>query len=196
MKTSKIILIILIVIDLGFVIFFTATYFNPFMLMSSSQIYNMGKEEFRKGEADTTSDEAIKKAVKFFNVAYKKGYKEKELFVSLFQSYQRLNEDEKAEEALNNAIAIYPQDVELYYYRGEHWMGHKKYKEAYNDFNSAITLPFDSAEFELIDAAYYNRGAISWIQGDTAKANVDYWKANALAGDTLTSYDVYTKDLK
>lgn len=196
MKTSKIIIIILVVLDLGFLLFFAANYLNPFMLMSADQVYDMAKEEFRIGEQDTTNDKSIQKAVKFFNVAYEKGYKEKELFVSLYQCHTRLKDDAKAEEALNKAIELFPEDVELYFMRGEHMFGHRNWDAAYNDFNKSITLPFDSAEFDLIDAAYYNRGAIAWLKGDTAKANADYWKANALAGDTLNTYDIYCKDIK
>lgn len=195
MKASKIFLIVFLTIDLLFVVFFTATYTNPYMLLSGSQIYDMGKDEFKKGEQDTNGTVSLEKAAKYFEKALKKGYKEKELFVSLYQCYDRLNNNDKVKETLTKALELFPKDVELFYYKAAWEMETKNYQEAFKDFNSAITLPFDSAEFQLIDAAYYNRGAISFMQGDTAKAFEDYRKANQLAGDTLEAYEVYIKTL-
>ncbi len=196
MSISRIILVVFVVIDLGFITFFALTYSNPYMLLNGDQIYEMGKDEFKKGEQDTNSTVGLEKAAKLFEKALKKGCKEKELFVSLYQCYDRINNLPKVEETLNKALQVFPKDVELFYYRGQFEMEQKKWKEAYADFNTAVTLPFDSTEFTLIDAAYYNRGAISFINGDTAKANADYWKANALAGDTLESYPDYVKTIK
>jgi tetratricopeptide (TPR) repeat protein len=195
MKASKIVLIVFLSIDLLFVAFFAASYTNPYMLLSGTQIFEMGKDEFKKGEQDTAGTASLEKAAKYFEKALQKGYKERELFVSLYQCYDRLNNNEKVQETLGKALELFPKDVELFYYKAAWEMETKKYKEAYADFNNAITLPFDSAEFQLIDAAYYNRGAISFIQGDTAKAFEDYRKANQLAGDTLEAYEVYVKTL-
>ena len=197
-KASKIVLIIFIVIDLCYVGFFVIAGANPFMFTSEKEIYQMGVDELSIGIKDEVNKRGhIEKAIKYFEMAKKRGYNERDLYVRLHESYQQLGDRNKEEEVLTKALELFPKDKEFLLYRGLSRLQQKKYPLAQTDFNQIITIDTTSKDTsEYLDDAFYNKGAITYKQGDTTKAAIDFKIAQGLTTDTLKKYDVYLKTLK
>lgn len=73
------------------------------------------------------------------------------------------------------AIAVYPENFEAYYHRGNCQMNLRNYEEAVADYSEAIAIHPDYAD------AYANRGQAKFYLNDRAGA-CDDWKQATLLG--------------
>ena len=159
---------------------------------SGQQFYQNGLDHFRSADhGDYHDQEGLKKAIKDFEKSIEKGYKERDVFDKLSSSYQLLNDDlTSAERVYSLGLKFYPTDIEFYFRRGDCRKELRKHKESFEDFNQAIML--DTArKFEYINSAFYQRGAMRYILGDTINAEKDRQIAQSLTDHELRIYSDY-----
>lgn len=128
-------------------------------------------------------------AANYLQLSVDRGENDRVVFYDLFVCYDMSHHDDKAEITLDKAIEFYPDDFEFHYLRGEKRKELKKHRLAFEDFNTALTL--DSTENEQVYSAYYNRGAMTFILGDSLTAMKDWKTASKMVGRELRDYSDY-----
>jgi tetratricopeptide (TPR) repeat protein len=129
-------------------------------------------------------------AAKYLQLSVDKGLNDRMVFHDLYVCYDMSHHDDKAEITLDKAIEFYSDDFEFRYLRGEKRKELKKHRLALEDFNAALTI--DSTENEQVYSAYYNRGAMTYILGDSLTAMKDWRTACKIAGRELRDYSDYS----
>jgi tetratricopeptide (TPR) repeat protein len=160
---------------------------------SGTEYFESGLKNYQLGDhGDYFDDVWLNKANKDFEKAIVKGYKEREVFDKLAWSYLHLNQSDykNAEKVYSLGIDQFPKDGEFYFCRAMCREDQKKFKEALWDYDKAISL--DTLEkFEYLSSAYYDRGAMSFILGDTISAERDRTKAQLIKNEELRAYKDY-----
>jgi tetratricopeptide (TPR) repeat protein len=156
--------------------------------------YEAGLKYYQEADGGDVYDyQGMKNAIVNFEKAIEKGYKKREVFDKLTWSYRLLNQDnENMERVYSLALEHYPNDVEFYFRRGDCRKELKKHKQAFDDFNKAIQLD-TTRNYEYINDAFYERGAMRFILGDTVNADKDREIAKSMTEFDLRTYQDYCK---
>ncbi|RKD16578.1 hypothetical protein BCY91_17180 [Pelobium manganitolerans] len=169
--------------------------------MISCEYFTSGRQFYEKGlkfyelsdGGDVYSTPELEKAIENFEKSIKKGFKERDVFDKLTWSYRILNQDNKnMERVYSLALKNFPNDIEFYFRRGDSRKELQKYKLALEDYNKAILLDKER-KYEYINSAFYERGAIKYILGDTVNANKDRDIAKSITDHKLRTYKDYCK---
>lgn len=163
-------------------------------LQTGRQLYESGLDNFKAADhGDYHNDEGLAEAIKDFEKSIEKGFNERDVFEMLAQSYHFLNQDlENEERVYSLGLEAHPGDFEFHYYRGECRKELKNQKGAFEDFDDVIAL--DTARNgEYVSDAFYERGAMRYILGDTINANKDREVAQSLADYELRTYSDYCR---
>jgi tetratricopeptide (TPR) repeat protein len=99
----------------------------------------------KKGKKDefiplTASDKAFDKAAKLYEKITKKEPKNDAAFYNLGRSYNKLNKDEEAREALSEAVKLKPDDIEYQIELGAILIKLSEYDEAVKILKKAVSL--------------------------------------------------------
>ncbi len=165
---------------------------DPFQ--TGKQLYNSGLKHFKSADQECYPDhDGLSKAIVDFEKSIDKGFKERDVFDKLTWSYLLLNRDnENAERIYSMGLQSFPDDIEFYFRRGGCRKELKKYKEAFDDFNQAILLD-TTRKYEYINNAFYERGAMRYILGDTINADKDREIAKSITDHELRTYQDYCR---
>jgi tetratricopeptide (TPR) repeat protein len=163
-------------------------------LKSGQELYESGLDYFRSADhGDYHDQEGLRKAIIKFEMAIEKGFKERDVFDKLTSSYHFLNQDlENVERVYSLGLEVFPNDIEFYFRRGSCRKELKKHKGAFEDFNQTILLDSTSTS-EYISSAFYERGAMRYILGDTVNANSDRKIAQGITDYELRDYSDYCR---
>ena len=172
----------------------TVVLFSCDTFQTGKQLYNRGLEHFKSADHECYHDhDGLSKAIVDFEKSIDKGFKERDVFDKLTLSYLLLKRDnENAERIYSMGLQSFPDDIEFYFRRGGCRKELKKHKEAFDDFNQAILL--DTArKYEYINDAFYERGAMRYILGDTIIADKDREIAKSITDHELRTYQDYCR---
>ncbi len=176
MKISKLLIWICCIL---LIVAFIYYYSNIFV--SGRTLYELGIDNYKKGyQEDVYITEPIERAAFYFEKAIDKGYLEKDVFDRLTRCYAVLEDHVSAERANTKAISQFPKNAEFYYSRADHRKQLKRYRDALEDYTSAIEL---NPSYEYISDAYFDKGAMEYLLGDTVLANKDRISAIKIKGD-------------
>lgn len=178
--------LILICLTLSIVLFSCDTF------QTGQQLYNRGLNHFKSADhGDYQDHDGLNKAIWYFEKSIAKGYKERDVFDILTRSYLLLNDDnQNAERIYSLGLQTFPSHIEFYFRRGVCRKKLKKHQQAFEDFNQAILL--DTArKYIFINNAFYERGAMRHILGDTINASKDREIAQSLTKHELRTYPDY-----
>jgi tetratricopeptide (TPR) repeat protein len=159
---------------------------------TGQQHYERGLSYFKLADhGDYHDPDGLGKAINEFEKGIKKSYTDRDVFDKLTWSYHLLNDDnENSERVYSIGLKYYPKDIEFYFRRGDDRKELKKYKAALDDFDKAIVL--DTAkQYEYINDAIYQRGAMRYILGHTINAFKDWQAAQKITNHELRTYDDY-----
>ena len=170
----------------------TIVLFSCDTLQTGQQLYKSGLDHYQSADHGDTHDfVGLTKAIADFEKSIKKGFKDRDVFVKLTWSYLWLNCDKQnSERVYSLGLQTYPNDIEFYFRRGGCRKELKKYQQAYEDFNQSILLD-TTRKYEYINDAFYERGAMRYILGDTINANMDREIAKSLTDYDLRTYKDY-----
>ncbi|KFF02908.1 hypothetical protein [Flavobacterium reichenbachii] len=162
------------------------------LFISGQTYFERGKNSFLTAVEDDSFDhKKLEDAILNFEMAIKKGNKERELFDKLGSSYSLLNGDHyNAERIYDKAIINYPNDAEFYFFRANCKKEQKKFKSAFLDYEKCINLA-QTQKADFLKEAIYNRGAISYKLGDFLKAEKDWKLAQIKTDYKLRTYQDY-----
>lgn len=161
---------------------------------TGEQLYKSGLAHFESSDhGDYHDQEGLKKAINKFEKSIEKGFKERDVFDRLTWSYQLLSSDnENAERIYSLGLIAFQNDIEFYFRRGGCRKELKKHKEAFEDFDRAILLD-TIRKYEYLNSAFYERGAMSFILGDTINAEKDREIAQNMTDHELRTYQDYCR---
>jgi tetratricopeptide (TPR) repeat protein len=187
--------IVFSIIFIGFVCIFA-----PYILTSKSKLYEQGLVEKRKGfNRDVINSEHLFKALINFRIAMIKGYKGREIFINTYWCYHEIDFGHPCyrsiETVLTKGLKYYPHDIEFYYRRANARLGLRKFKDALSDYDNAI-LYDKTRKYEYINDAFYNRGAIKYMLGNSTGAKYDFVNAQKITTYELRVYQDYCKQWK
>lgn len=171
---------------------FTIVLFSCDFFQTAQQLYKSGLDHYNSADHGDTHDYVgLEKAIADFEKSIKKGFKDRDVFDKLTWSYRILNQDNKnMERVYSLALENFPNDIEFYFRRGDSRKEQKKHKSALEDYNKAISL--DTArKYEYINSAFYERGAMKYILGDTLNADKDREIAQSITDHELRTYHDY-----
>ncbi|HWA34916.1 MAG TPA: hypothetical protein VG737_12330 [Cyclobacteriaceae bacterium] len=163
---------------------------QPVVLTSKYIQYKIGMFLMKTArQDDMIFVDRFENAANYLQLSVDKGLNDRTVFRDLFICYDMSQHDDKAEITLDKAIEFYSADFEFRYLRGEKRKELKKHRLAFEDFNTALTI--DSTKNEKVYSAYYNRGAMKYILGDSLTAMQDWKTASKIAGRELRDYSDY-----
>nr|WP_315193767.1 hypothetical protein [uncultured Flavobacterium sp.] len=164
------------------------------LFISGQTYFERGKNSFLIANEDDCFDhQKLEDAILNFEMAIKKGNKERELFDELASSYYMLNGDNyNAERIYDKGIINYPNDAEFYFCRANCKKEQKKFKSAFLDYEKCIDLA-KSKKVDFIKEAIYNRGAMSYMLGDFLSAEKDWKLAQMKTNYKLRTYQDYSQ---
>ncbi len=170
----------------------TIALFSCNSFQTGQQLYKIGLEHFKSADhGDYHDHDGLSKAIFYFEKSIEKGFMERDVFDKLTWSYLRLNGDKQnAERVFSLGLQTFPNDIEFYFRRGGCRKELKKHKEAFDDFNQAILLD-KTRKYEYINNAFYERGAMRYILGDTTNAEKDREIAKNITDHELRTYHDY-----
>jgi tetratricopeptide (TPR) repeat protein len=159
---------------------------------TGQQLYKSGLDHFKSADHGDTHDYVgLEKAIADFEKSIEKGFKDRDVFDKLTRSYWLLNNDKQnAERIYTLGLLTFPNDIEFYLGRARCRKELKKHKLSFDDFNQAIILD-PSRKYEYISDAYYDRGAMRYILGDTLNAEKDREIAKSISAHELRTYKDY-----
>jgi tetratricopeptide (TPR) repeat protein len=159
---------------------------------TGQQLYKSGLDHFKSADhGDYHDHDGLSKAILDFEKSIDKGFKERDVFDKLTWSYLLLNSDnQNAERVYSLGLQTFPNDIEFYFRRGGCRKELKKHKQALDDFNQAILLD-TTRKYEYINNAFYDRGAMRYILGDTINADKDREIAKSITDHELRTYQDY-----
>ncbi len=165
------------------------------LILASCDNLHTGKGLYRSGLAyykasdhgDYHNLKLLEKAINKFEKSIKKGFGERDVFDRLATSYILLSDDnESAERIYSLGLKALPSDIEFFFDRGNCRKKLKDHQGAFFDFNQAISLD-TTKTYEYRYSAYYERGAMRYILGDTVNATKD-----RVIAQKMTDYDLRT----
>jgi tetratricopeptide (TPR) repeat protein len=161
-------------------------------LQTGQQLYKSGLDHFKSADHGDYHDYVgLEKAIADFEKSIEKGFKDRDVFDKLTRSYWLLNNDKQnAERIYTLGLLSFPNDIEFYLGRARCRKGLKKHKQAFEDFNRAILLD-TTRKYEYINNAFYERGAMRYILGDTIDADKDREIAKSITDHDLRTYQDY-----
>lgn len=172
-----------------------------FMLVSCNRAqigqrnYEMGVRYYELSDHGDYHDQPeLDTAIAYFEKAIEIGFKERDVFEKLAWSYNGsfVQDIENMERVYTLALTHFSNDVEFYFRRGNCRMNLGKYRAAYGDFNCAILLD-TGQHFEYISNAFYERGALSFLFGDTLNADRNWKTAQKSSKCKLRPYPDYCR---
>ncbi|SIT74497.1 tetratricopeptide repeat protein [Pontibacter indicus] len=178
--------IITIVLTIGAIVFLVLMLSDPYFFASTKKMRKNAESKLEEGIMGNPN--AFKEASYFFNALIEQGHGDRQTHDLLYWSYRYDKNFAQAEEALNDALDVYPNDLGFLYHRAEMRLELGKYEAALEDYNAVI--PAASGESYFYDALY-GRGAARYKLGQEQEAEADRVKAQALTQDTLQAYTVY-----
>lgn len=176
---------------------FTIVIFSCDTFQTGIQLYKSGLDHYSSADYGDTHDYVrLEKAISNFEKSIRKGFKDRDVFDKLTWSYRILNQDNKnMERVYSLSLENFPNDIEFYFRRGDARKEQKKHKLALEDYNRAISL--DTArKYEYINSAFYERGAMKYILGDTVNADKDREIAKSITDHELRTYHDYCQQWK
>jgi tetratricopeptide (TPR) repeat protein len=170
----------------------TIVLFSCDILQTGQQLYKSGLDHYKSADHGDTQDYvALTKAIADFEKSIKKGFKDRDVFNKLTWSYLWLKGDKQnAEKVYSLGLQTYPNDIEFCFRRGGCRKELKKHQQAYEDFNQTILLD-STRKYEYINDAFFERGAMRYILGDTINAKKDREIAQSLTDHDLKTYKDY-----
>lgn len=181
--------IITIVLTIGAIAFLVLILSDPYFFASTKKMRKNAEAKLEEGIMGNPT--AFKEASYFFNSLIDQGHGDRQTYDLLYWSYRYDKNFAQAEEALNEALDAYPDDLGFLYHRAEMRLELGRYEEALEDYNAVI--PAAGSESFYYDALY-GRGAARYKLGQEKEAEADRVKAQALTQDTLQTYTVYFKE--
>ncbi len=159
---------------------------------TGEQLYKNGLTHFESSDhGDYYDQEELKKAISQFEKSIEKGFYEREVYYWLSLSYLFFNSDnENAERIYSLGVNKFQNDIGFHFGRGSCRKKMRKHKEAFEDFNKVILLD-TSRKYEYLSNAFYERGAMSFILGDTINAIKDRDTAQSMKSHQLRTYKDY-----
>ena len=183
------------------IIFLTLLYISePYLLSSGNKLYEQGVVEMKQGIVhDMIKPDHLLKAIIYFRVAMIKGYKERSIFTNAYWCYHDYDFSHpwyrSIESVLTKGLKYYPQDIEFYFRRANARTELKEFQNALLDYDMAILLD-KTRQYEYINEAFYNRGAVRYMIGDQTGARNDFIKGQKMSGYTFREYHDYCKKWK
>lgn len=168
--------------------------FKPDLLLSGRMLYSLGLNKYNTGDhGDYYDDDKIKSAAWYFEKAIGKGLKTRDVFDKLALCYLVLDDERNADRAFTMGLEYFPKDAEFYFYRGNSRKEIKDFKGALADYSAVIEV---QPIFKYISDAYYYRGAMSYLLGDTIRAETDRIIAQKGKDHELRTYADYCQLFK
>ncbi|MBX0332263.1 tetratricopeptide repeat protein [Pontibacter sp. HSC-14F20] len=180
--------IITIVLTIGAIVFVVLILSDPYFFANTKKMRKNAEAKLEEGIMGNPN--AFKEASYFFNSLIDQGHGDHQTHDLLYWSYRYDKNFTQAEEALNEALEVYPDDLGFLYHRAEMRLELGKYEEALHDYNAVIPAANDKSFYY---DALYGRGAARYKLGLKEEAEEDRLKAQALTQDTLQTYAVYFK---
>jgi tetratricopeptide (TPR) repeat protein len=176
---------------ISIVVLIALLYFYPNLFLSGKMLYKIGLFQYRRGDHGDYDDWGkMKSAAFYFEKALYNGFRNKDLYEHLAHCYGILQDKVNAEKTYTLGIEQYPKDVEFHFYRGAYRKELKDFRGAFIDYDSVIKL---NPKSEYIKNAYFDRGAMSYLLGDTVSAKFDRLQVKKLAGYDWRTYEDYCK---
>ena len=159
---------------------------------TGQQLYKSGLDHFKSADhGDYHDHEGLSKAILDFEKSIGKGFRARDVFEKLSRSYLLLNGDnQNAERVYTLGLQTFPDDIEFYFRRGNCRKVLRKHKLAYDDFNQVI-IRDTTRKYEYLNDAFYERGAMRYILGDTVNADKDREFAKSITDHELRTYQDY-----
>lgn len=159
---------------------------------TGQQLYKSGLNHYTFADHGDTYDHIeLEKAIEYFEKSIRKEFRDRDVFDKLTWSYRRLNQDNKNMERIYSlALKAFPDDIEFYLRRGNARKEQKKHKLALEDYSKVILLDKER-KYEYTNSAFYERGAMKYILGDTVNANKDREIAKSITDHELRTYQDY-----
>jgi len=166
-------------------------YYYPNEFVGGRMLYELGLDKYRQGDHRDYDDwDKMKRAAFYFEKALNKGYVNRDMYARLSHCYWILRDTLNTERVYTLGIEQYPKDAEFHFYRGDCRKYLKNFRGAFMDYDSVIKL---NPKSEYIKDAYYSRGAMSYLLGDTVSANRDRFQVKKLAGFDWRTYKDYCR---
>jgi tetratricopeptide (TPR) repeat protein len=166
-------------------------YYYPNIFLSGKVLYELGLDKYHQADHGDYNDwDKMRRAAFYFEKSIDRGYSNRDIYSRLSHCYWILNDKINAEKVYTLGIEQYPKDVEFHFYRGECRKYLKNFQGAFIDYDSVIKL---NPKLEYIKDAYYDRGAMSYLLGDTVSANRDRSQVKKLAGFDWRTYEDYCR---
>ena len=167
------------------------SYYYPNFFLSGKMLYKIGLFQYNQGNHGDYNDwRKTRSAAFYFEKALDNDYRVREVYSRLSHCYWILNDKANAEKTYSLGIEEFPKDAEFYSYRGDCRAELKNYQGAFGDYDSVIKL---NARSRYLYDAYFARGAMRYILGDTVTANIDRLQAEKLSGKDLRTYKDYCR---
>lgn len=181
--------IITIVLTLAAVVFLVIILSDPYFFTDTKKIQKTGEAKLEEGILGNKN--AFKEASYYFNSLIEQGHGDRKTHDLLYWSYRYDKNYAQAEQALDEALEIYPDDLGFQYHRAEMRLEQGKFEQALQDYDAVIARADNEAY--LYDALY-SRGAARYKLGQKSEAEADRLQAQTLTKDTLQTYSVYFKE--
>lgn len=181
--------IITIVLTIGAIVFVVLILSDPYFFANTKKMRKNAESKLEEGIMGNPN--AFKEASYFFSSLIDQGHGDRQTYDLLYWSYRYDKNFARAEETLDEALEVYPDDLGFLYHRAEMRLELGKYEAALEDYNAVIPAA-DGKSFYY--DALYGRGAARYKLGQEQEAEADRVKAQALTQDTLQTYAVYFKE--
>lgn len=186
MNISRIITIALALAGFAFIVIILS---DPYFFTNTRKLQKTAEAKLEEGIMGNPT--AFKEASYYFNSLIDQGHGTRQTHDLLYWSYRYDKNFAQAEQALNEALAVFPNDLGFLYHRAEMRLELGRYAEALEDYNAVI--PAAANENYFYDALY-SRGAARYKLGQQEGAEADRLQAQELSPDTLQAYAVYFKE--
>jgi tetratricopeptide (TPR) repeat protein len=165
-------------------------YYFPNLFVSGRVLYEFGVEKCREADhGDYNDGDKMKRAAFYFEKAISSGFTQRDIYERLSGCYWKLGDKVKVEYIYSLGIKQYPNDVDFYFYRGQCRKELKDAQGAFEDYDEVIRL---NLNYKYISEAYYDRGAMRYVLGDTLGAEADRLQTQKLVGSEWRTYEDYT----
>ena len=168
-------------------------FYYPNIFLSGKILYKIGLYKYKQGDHGDYNDwNKVESAAFYFEKAIGSGYKKRDVYEYLTNCYWILGNKVMADSVYSLAIIQYPNDVIFYFYQGGCRKELKNIRGALRDFDEVIKL---DNTYKNIANAYYDRGAMRYVLGDTIGAKADRLQVKKLVGEDWGTYEDYCRTL-